>query len=155
MVRRWLTLQLSCTYKPQYVDWLAWLSFRSMLPEDGCPGPVEVHLSDNIVLVIMDSQWWLHLNPKPGPQSECPCKTKDEIITRLNDIVYRNQDKLLLFATHHPMKSYGVHGGYFTLKQHLFPLTDIKPSLYIPLPVVELQSQSCYHMHKLAVQSVV
>lgn len=106
------------------------------LPEDGCPGPVEVKLSDNILLVIMDSQWWLHQNPKPGAQSECPCKTHDEIITKLNDIVYRNRDKLLLFATHHPTKTYGVHGGYFTIKQHIFPLTDIKPGLYIPLPVI-------------------
>ncbi|HSC38959.1 MAG TPA: BamA/TamA family outer membrane protein [Chitinophagaceae bacterium] len=122
-------------HQSRYINGLQ-LSNVHFLPEGGCPGPVEVHLSDNIVLVIMDSQWWLHLNPKPGPQSDCPCKTKDEVITRLNDIVYRNQDKLLLFATHHPMKSYGVHGGYFTLKQHLFPLTDKKPSLYIPLPVV-------------------
>lgn len=106
------------------------------LPENGCPGPVEVSLSNNVVLVIMDSQWWLQQNPKPGTQSDCPCKNPDEILTRLRDIVYRNRDKIMLFATHHPMKTYGIHGGYFTLKQHLFPLTDINPSLYIPLPVI-------------------
>ena len=122
-------------HQSRYINGLQ-LSNVHFLPEDGCPGPVEVKLSDNILLVIMDSQWWLHRNPKPGAQSECPCKTHDEIITKLSDIVYRNRDKLLLFATHHPMKTYGVHGGYFTIKQHIFPLTDIKPSLYIPLPVI-------------------
>ncbi|MBS1564654.1 MAG: metallophosphoesterase, partial [Bacteroidetes bacterium] len=122
-------------HQSDYVNGLQ-LDNVHFLPEDGCPGPVEVKLSENIVLVIMDSQWWLHQNPKPGHGSECPCKTHDEIITKLADIAYRNRDKLLVFATHHPMKTYGVHGGYFTLKQHIFPLTDIKPSLYIPLPVI-------------------
>ncbi len=106
------------------------------LPENGCPGPVEVHLSDNVVLVVMDSQWWLQQNPKPGAHSDCACKTPDEVLTRLNDIVFRNRDKILLFATHHPMKTYGIHGGDFRFKQHIFPLTDINPSLYIPLPVI-------------------
>lgn len=122
-------------HQSDYINGLQ-LSNVHFLPEGGCPGPVEIQLSGNIVLVVMDSQWWLHQNPKPGPQSDCPCKTRDEVITRLSDIVYRNRDKLLLFATHHPMKTYGVHGGYFTIKQHIFPLTDINPSLYIPLPVI-------------------
>ncbi|MDQ6845315.1 MAG: metallophosphoesterase, partial [Bacteroidota bacterium] len=34
------------------------------------------------------------------------------------------------------LKSYGIHGGYFPLKQFLFPLTDINPKLMIPLPVI-------------------
>ena len=29
-----------------------------------------------------------------------------------------------------------MHGGNFQLKQHIFPLTDIKPNLYIPLPII-------------------
>src|SRR5690606_901086 len=37
---------------------------------------------------------------------------------------------------HHPFKSYGPHGGFFTIKQHVFPLTDLRPNLWIPLPVV-------------------
>ena len=41
-------------------------------PKDGCPGPVEVPITDDIVLVIMDSQWWLHPYDKPGIESDCP-----------------------------------------------------------------------------------
>lgn len=37
---------------------------------------------------------------------------------------------------HHPLYTHGRHGGYFTLKQHIFPLTDVSPGLYIPLPVI-------------------
>jgi hypothetical protein len=105
-------------------------------PEDGCPGPVEVPLSKDVVLVIMDSQWWLHQFDKPGIESDCDCKTEDEVLNRLDDIVSRNSKKLILFACHHPFRSYGIHGGYFTWKQYVFPFTDLRPNLYIPLPVI-------------------
>lgn len=106
------------------------------VPEGGCPGPVEIKLSDEIVMVVIDTQWWLHPYDKPGITSDCDCKTTDDIIASLKDIVYRNRNKLLLFASHHPFKSYGKHGGYFTLKQHIFPLTEINPALYVPLPII-------------------
>src|SRR6185312_14784190 len=28
------------------------------------------------------------------------------------------------------------HGGYYTFKQHIFPLTTVRSGLYIPLPVI-------------------
>jgi hypothetical protein len=106
------------------------------LPRDGCPGPEEIDLGNDVVLVIMDTQWWLHKNSKPGIESDCEVKTRDELLNELQDIFNRNYRKLILFAVHHPFKSNGVHGGYFTPKQHLFPFTDINKSLYIPLPVL-------------------
>ena len=103
-------------------------------PKDGCPGPVKVSLSENVELVMMDSQWWLHSNDKPGMESDCPQKTKEEIIAELEDIVSENDKKLMIFACHHPFRSNGIHGGYFRLKQHIFPFTDVRKNLYIPLP---------------------
>ncbi len=43
---------------------------------------------------------------------------------------------MIILACHHPFKSNGAHGGYFTLKQHIFPFTDLKRSLLIPMPVI-------------------
>src|SRR5258705_8518795 len=37
---------------------------------------------------------------------------------------------------HHPFRSNGVHGGFFGLKQHIFPFTELQKNLYIPLPVL-------------------
>jgi len=91
-------------------------------PKQGCPGPIEVPLGDDAVLVMMDSQWWIHTNDKPGVESDCEYKTEDEVISELEDILNRNYRKLILLATHHPFKSNGPHGGYFTWKQHIFPL---------------------------------
>lgn len=107
----------------------------TFLPKSGCPGPEEIHLSDSLVLVIFDSQWWLHSFDKPGENSDCACKTKDELVARFKDIAYRNREKKILIASHHPFRSYGAHGGYYTFRQHLFPLTEFKSNLYIPLPV--------------------
>jgi hypothetical protein len=118
-----------------YIDSLN-LPNVSFEPKDGCPGPIEVSLDKNVTLVIMDSEWWLFPYYKPGPESSCDFKTRQDVLTELSDIVIRNRNKLLIFAAHHPFRSYGVHGGYYTLKQHIFPLTDLKKGLYIPLPVI-------------------
>lgn len=118
-----------------YVDLLEKPNVK-YFPEEGCPGPVEVKLDNNTVLILFDSQWWLHPYDKPEIESDCPCKTKDELVTQIKDIITRNPKKLVLIACHHPFKSFGPHGGYFTLKQHIFPFTDIKPQAYIPLPII-------------------
>jgi len=108
------------------------------LPEDGCPGPEQVALGKDkkILLVMFDSQWWLHPHDKPGIESACDCKTTDELVNSIRDIATKNSDKLIILASHHPFKSNGPHGGFFTFKQHLFPFTDLKKNLYIPLPVI-------------------
>jgi hypothetical protein len=106
------------------------------VPEDGCPGPIEINVTDNIVVIAFDSQWWLHPHFKPGIESDCPCKTQDELVSQIQELATKNAKKLVILACHHPFKSNGTHGGFYTLKQHIFPLTDMKPSLYIPLPII-------------------
>jgi len=118
-----------------YIDILANESVK-MFPRDGCPGPVEVKISGDVTLIMMDSQWWLHEKDKPGIESDCEYKTESEVLIQLSELLSKNSTKLVLLATHHPFKSNGPHGGYFTLKQHIFPFTDVNPGLYIPLPVI-------------------
>lgn len=105
-------------------------------PEDGCPGPVEVPISKDVVMIIMDSQWWLLRHDKPGVESECEYKTEDEVLTGIKDILARNAHKLIIFTCHHPFRSTGVHSGYYGIKQHIFPFTDLYKYLYLPLPVI-------------------
>src|SRR5205085_9581985 len=66
----------------------------------------------------------------------CAAKTIDEFQTELHEIVASHPNQLLIFASHHPLYSYGPHGGDYTWKEHIFPLTAISPSLYIPLPII-------------------
>ncbi len=107
-------------------------------PKDGCPGPEEIVVGQdkNIVLILFDSQWWLHPHDKPEIESDCKSKTTEELVSQIRDIATQNSSKLVILASHHPFKSNGTHGGFFTLKQHIFPFTDIRPGLYIPLPII-------------------
>lgn len=111
-------------------------SMLHIIPSDACPGPTELHVNENVVVVAMDSEWWLFPFDKHTSKTDCVCKTKRDVLGRLTDIFERNKHKTIIFATHHPFETYGTHGGYYTLKQHLFPLAELNKSLYIPLPVL-------------------
>jgi hypothetical protein len=106
------------------------------IPSDGCPGPVEYKISDDVLLVLYDSQWFIQKGEKPGIESDCPYKTPEQFYSELDDILSANTDKLIILAGHHTLKSYGIHGGNFGVKQHIFPFTDYNPNLWIPLPVI-------------------
>lgn len=62
----------------QYVDRFSDQNL-SFLPKGGCPGPVLVNINDDVVLIVMDSQWWIHTKDKPGIESDCDVKTEDEV----------------------------------------------------------------------------
>ncbi len=119
----------------QYVDNYGEKNVK-FYPEDGCPGPVEVNITPEVVLLIIDSQWWVHPYDKPGIESDCPYKTKEEVLTQIGDILSKNSKKLVLIVFHHTIRSYGIHGGYFTLKQYIFPFTDVFKNAYVPLPII-------------------
>ena len=105
-------------------------------PSNGCPGPIEIPLTDNIVLVILDTQYFLQKGDKPGRSSSCGAKTGEEAFIQLNDILERNVYKKVIVASHHPIYTKGMHGGVVTAKDHLFPLTKLNPNLWIPLPII-------------------
>ena len=50
------------------------------VPENGCPDPYEINISDSLVIIAMDSEWWLYPFDKSNPSAECDCKTKDDIL---------------------------------------------------------------------------
>ena len=106
------------------------------LPDGGCPGPVEISLSDDLTLILVDTQWLLHPWDKPGEESDCDSKTPAEVFLEIRDILSRNLDKKVIVAGHHPIYTYGSHGGVATLKQHIFPLTELNDALYLPFPII-------------------
>jgi hypothetical protein len=111
-------------------------SLLKLIPPGGCPDPVEIPLTDSLTLIAYDSEWWLFPFQKSDAYSECACRTKEDVVARLNELRYKNRHKIILLASHHPFQSYGTHGGVFTLRDHLFPLTAANKNLYIPLPVI-------------------
>lgn len=104
-------------------------------PGGGCPGPSVVDIGERLRLVLLDTQWWLHPGPKPrDPDSSCGADAEEEVVDSLRTALAGGAGRLVVMAQHHPMRSGGEHGGHFELRDHFFPLTAIKSSLWIPLP---------------------
>lgn len=104
-------------------------------PRDGCPGPVMVDIDEHHLLLILDTQWMLHRWEKPG-ESACGSKSVDDVLRRISGVFEQNSHKRIIVAAHHPLITYGEHGGVFSLRSHIFPLVDLSKYLYIPLPLI-------------------
>ncbi len=111
-------------------------SLLQLVPANGCPDPVEINLTPLLTVIAYDSEWWLFPFDKADTDSQCACKTKTDVIAKMQELRHKNRNRIVLLASHHPFKTYGPHGGNFTLKDHLFPLTVLHKNLYVPLPVI-------------------
>jgi hypothetical protein len=108
-----------------------------LAPSDGCPGPDVVDLGSHVRLVALDTQWWLHNDVKPyGEASPCPTKTYDQVEDSLAGALRDKGKRHAIVLTHHPVRSGGIHGGSFTLGDHIFPLRNFKRWLWVPLPLI-------------------
>jgi hypothetical protein len=106
-------------------------------PSHGCPGPEVIKLAPGLVVIAIDTQWWLHQFERPsGEKDGCDVRTPDELMVLFTDLLkkYRNQN--VIVAGHHPLYSNGNHGGHFTGKDHLFPITAVRHEAYIPFPFI-------------------
>ena len=113
-----------------------YLGRKAYFPSNSCAGPEVIEIADDMIMVVFDSQWWLHKNFKSrGELDNCAVSTRSELIQELRTIVNNNLDKKILVAAHHPLYSNGNHGGYFPLREHIFPLTAFS-KIYLPLPVI-------------------
>lgn len=106
------------------------------LPKLGCPGPVARDLGSHIQLLIIDTQWYLHRNSKPGEESRCRVQTAEAFGDTLVAMLVRAGERRVIVAGHHPLLSTGPHGGHFTWKQHIFPLTEGADWAWLPLPII-------------------
>lgn len=107
------------------------------LPSHGCPGPELVKLAPGLVMIVIDTEWWIHRFERPvGEKDGCGVRSTQEFMVAFQDLLkkYRNQN--VIVAAHHPLFSNGNHGGHFTIKEHIFPITEIKDNAYVPLPVL-------------------
>ncbi|AKD04421.1 metallophosphoesterase [Pontibacter korlensis] len=109
---------------------------HSYLPPKGCPGPTSLQLAAGLLLVVINTQWFVQRGFKPlGSKYDCPYTDIEEFFVRLNKLLKRNTHQHVLIAAHHPLYSNAMHGGKFTIKQHVFPLTALHKRFLIPLPL--------------------
>lgn len=112
----------------------------NLYPDRGCPGPVHQPLGQNGSLIVLDTQWWLHQYQKPNLEDRAGCESasEEEILAALKKYLIESarEQRMSVVAAHHPLESFGSHGGYTSTKLHLFPLTMWNHNLWVPLPVI-------------------
>ncbi|WP_459213153.1 BamA/TamA family outer membrane protein [Aquimarina rhabdastrellae] len=101
------------------------------LPSKGCPLE-SIAVSDDIQLLVIDSQWYLaNWDKNPTMNDDCEIKTREKLFLEIEGEFKKNTEKTVLVALHHPLITYGPHGGKFSAGKHLFPLKE-----KIPMPVL-------------------
>ncbi|MEO9558901.1 MAG: metallophosphoesterase, partial [Nonlabens ulvanivorans] len=101
-------------------------------PKVGCPLE-SIEISDDVQLIILDSQWYLaQWDKHPTINDDCDqIKTREQLFLEIEGEFKKNQDKIILVAMHHPLYTNGVHGGQYAATKHLFPTQR-----NIPLPLI-------------------
>jgi predicted phosphodiesterase len=105
-------------------------------PDSACPGPASVNLSSNAVLLLLDTQWWLHQYEKPRNRELCGVVSEEEMVAGLQAELAKHAGKTVFVAAHHPMETCGPHGGKYPLRSHIFPLLEFNRKWWIPMPVL-------------------
>ncbi|MEO8794416.1 MAG: metallophosphoesterase [Daejeonella sp.] len=110
---------------------------RVMYPLNGCPGPSEIHINEDITLVLINTQWWLQSGFRPvGPQCGCKVNSEEEFFSQLIKVLDNNKGKQIIVAGHAPVYSYAIHGGRYKFRHHIFPMTIYHKKAYVPLPFI-------------------
>ena len=100
-------------------------------PEPGCPLK-SISVSDKIQLLVVDSQWYLvEWDENVSINDDCAIKSREAFFLALEDELEEHQNKVVIFAIHHPLYTNGIHGGAYDFNQHLYP-----SQRKIPVPIL-------------------
>lgn len=70
------------------------------VPENSCPGPAQVEINDDILLLLLDTKWFLPRSPKIDPDLGCTANTPAAALAEIDDALKNNHQKQIVVATH-------------------------------------------------------
>lgn len=109
----------------------------TMRPPAGCAGPDRLDVGEHLRFVLIDPIGFSHSLDHPEEhQAACSGRTALEAYYDLGAEFSHPDGRHVGLALHYPLITAGPHGGHYTLKQHIFPLTDFWPWAWLPLPIV-------------------
>ncbi len=92
-------------------------------PSNGCGEPKLVKLTDDLILLLIDSQWVLQGDgSEERKRSGCEIDNELELVTFIEEILAKNKSKNVIIAAHHPVHSNGKTGGNYSMANHMLPL---------------------------------
>ncbi len=101
------------------------------LPEGGCPIE-EKEISDDVLLVTIDTEWFLvNWDKHPTINDGCDIKSREAFFEEIESIIKKNRGRTTIIAAHHPMFTYGSHNGLYAFKKHIYPVNET-----LPLPII-------------------
>jgi len=107
----------------------------SFYPKNACGDPEVVEISKDIVYIFIDSNWWLSRWEKENEMNDgCEITSRRAFADKIFDLFSKYKNDQIIVFLHHPFFTNGSHGGKFSLKEHLFPLTALNKNAYVPLP---------------------
>jgi hypothetical protein len=96
------------------------------VPSHGCGEPKVVELTNDLLLVLVDSQWVLQGDRSTErTRSGCDIDDEQELAIFIQEVLSKNKMKNVVVAAHHPVYSNGITGGNYSLANHLLPLPII------------------------------
>lgn len=113
------------------------LGGKTFMPGKACGEPEKETLHEDIRLLFIDSQWWLQdWDEVEDINKNCETKDRLAMLQEVEDVLKKYDKERVVLFMHHPLYSNGQHGGSFSWKHHLFPLTMWKKNAWVPLPVI-------------------
>ncbi|TXF90416.1 hypothetical protein FUA23_06400 [Neolewinella aurantiaca] len=107
------------------------------MPNNVCSGPDDEEIFERVGLLGINTAWYMADWTRDEEVSEgCDYRNRDAMMFALIDEIKGYRDQVKIVMMHHPLQSNGNRGGKFSLSQHLFPLADVIPGAYVPLPGV-------------------
>ena len=107
------------------------------VPTNACAGPIAKKVYKNLVLLFIDSEWWLRNDVYNADENRyCEVKTRNDLLEALRrELLQHRKERMILFL-HHPLHTLGKHSGTFDWQEHLFPLGGTVDGAYFPIPIV-------------------
>ncbi|MEH6680604.1 MAG: metallophosphoesterase [Sediminicola sp.] len=100
-------------------------------PRNGCPLE-EIEINDDLVVLAIDTEWYLtNWDKRPSINDKCEIKSRNKFLEELEGLIKKHGDKTTILAMHHPLFSYGAHGGQSTWREQFYP-----GHTSVPIPIL-------------------
>ncbi len=142
-MRKELNAQLAASRPDEKID---------VMPEAACGDGTLLELSPNVALLLANTQWWMQNGAEdPNFNDACDTKSRKAFLGNIGDAMRRYRSRRLIIAMHHPLDSWGEHGGHFTAAAHLDPAPVVGTALVVARKAgLVPQYQASPFVHRLA-----